>query len=288
MSRVPVTQLVALAAVALLGGVAALGGAAAFGAFDDGGTTTVVETQAVSAAPAVSRSGGLTINEIYRRSASGVVQINTRSQAPTSGTSGQFGEIPQQALEVATSAEGLGISARHVTISTVGLPARIRRLADLGKSYHLAVSLHAPDEELRNAIVPTNDQVGLDAILEAADYFYATTGRQVTYEYVLLRGVNDAPEHAAKLAGLLRGRQAHVNLIPFNDVQGLPYRRPAQERLAAFVDCLRRAGLSVKVRKRKGSEIDAACGQLRRKLEADRRLTSGTEVSPEPPAGLTV
>jgi S1-C subfamily serine protease len=93
-----VTQLVALAAVALLGGVAALGGAAAFGAFDAGGTTTVVETQAVSAAPAVSRSGGLTINEIYRRSASGVVQINTRSQAPTSGTSGQFGEIPQQAL----------------------------------------------------------------------------------------------------------------------------------------------------------------------------------------------
>jgi S1-C subfamily serine protease len=93
-----VTQLVALAAVALLGGVAALGGAAAFGAFDGGGTTTVVETQAVSAAPAVSRSGGLTINEIYRRSAPGVVQINTRSQAPASDAFGQFGEIPQQAL----------------------------------------------------------------------------------------------------------------------------------------------------------------------------------------------
>jgi S1-C subfamily serine protease len=98
MARFPVTQLVALAAVALLGGVAALGGAAAFGAFGDGGTTTVVEAQAASAAPAVSRSGGLTVNEIYRRSAPGVVQINTRSEAPASDELGQFGQLPQQAL----------------------------------------------------------------------------------------------------------------------------------------------------------------------------------------------
>src|SRR5262249_26499649 len=112
--------------------------------------------------------------------------------------------------------------------------------------------------------VPTNEQVGLSAILEAADYFYATTGRQVTYEYVLLRDVNDAPEQAARLAGLLRGRQAHINLIPFNDVQGLPYRRPQEENLQQFVAILRQAKLSVKVRKRKGADIDAACGQLRR------------------------
>ena len=91
-----------------------------------------------------------------------------------------------EALAVATAADGLGIGARHVTISTVGVPVKIRRLADLGKQYHLAVSLHAPNDALRNRIVPTNDKVGLAAILEAADYFYEQTGRQVTYEYVLL------------------------------------------------------------------------------------------------------
>jgi 23S rRNA (adenine2503-C2)-methyltransferase len=168
------------------------------------------------------------------------------------------------ALAVATSPQGLGIGARHVTISTVGLPAKIRRLADLGKQYHLAVSLHAPNDELRTRIVPTNDKTGLTAILEAADYFHAVTGRQVTYEYVLLRDVNDAPAHAAELVKLLRGRQAHVNLIPFNDVEGLPYRRLTEQALADFVAILRRAGISVKVRKRKGADIDAACGQLRR------------------------
>jgi 23S rRNA (adenine2503-C2)-methyltransferase len=91
----------------------------------------------------------------------------------------------------------------------------------------------------------------------------------VTFEYVVLGGLNDRIEHARQLAGLLAGRKAHVNLIPWNDVEGLPYRRPHDADLAAFVDALRRAGVSVKVRKRKGSEIDAACGQLRRKVEAE-------------------
>src|SRR5262249_12886839 len=125
-----------------------------------------------------------------------------------------------EALAVACSPQGLGMSARHVTISTVGLPAKIRRLADLQKAYHLAVSLHAPNDALRTEIVPTNDKIGINAILEAADYFYATTGRQVTYEYVLLKDVNDQVPHAVELAKRLRGRQAHVNLIPFNDVAG--------------------------------------------------------------------
>lgn len=167
------------------------------------------------------------------------------------------------ALDVATAKDGLGIGARHVTISTVGLPAKIRRLADLGKQYHLAVSLHAPNDPLRTRIVPTNDKTGLPAILDAADYFFETTGRQVTFEYVLLRDLNDDVTHARELARLLQGRKAHVNLIPFNDVESLPYRRPTTEALNAFVETLRRHGLSVKVRKRKGSEIDAACGQLR-------------------------
>jgi 23S rRNA (adenine2503-C2)-methyltransferase len=128
--------------------------------------------------------------------------------------------------------------------------------------------LHAPNDVLRSRIVPTNDKTGLAEILLAADYFFAKTGRQVTYEYVLLGGLNDEPGHARELARLLRGRRAHVNLIPFNDVEGLPYCRPAPEALAAFVDTLRSAGVSVKVRKRKGSEIDAACGQLRRQVQS--------------------
>src|SRR5205814_7573595 len=110
-----------------------------------------------------------------------------------------------EALAVATAPPekgGLGLSARHVTISSVGLPAKIRQLADLGKQYHLAVSLHAPNDALRNRIVPTNDKIGLRAILEAADYFYARTGRQVTYEYVLLRDVNDGGVHAGELTRL--------------------------------------------------------------------------------------
>jgi len=168
------------------------------------------------------------------------------------------------ALDVATAPEGLGIGARHVTISTVGLPAMIRKLAALGKQYHLAVSLHAPNDPLRTRIVPTNDKIGLPAILEAADDFFAQTGRQVTYEYVVLRGVNDDVCQARELARLLHGRKAHVNLIPFNDVHGLPYRRPTPVALTAFSDVLCRQGVSVKVRKRKGSDIDAACGQLRR------------------------
>jgi 23S rRNA (adenine2503-C2)-methyltransferase len=168
-----------------------------------------------------------------------------------------------EGLEVATSKDGLGLGARHITVSTVGLPAKIRRLADLGKQYHLAVSLHAPNDALRQRIVPTNSKTGLGAILEAADYFFAKTGRQVTFEYVLLGGLNDDVGHARELVQLLRGRHAHVNLIPFNEVEGLPYRRPSRAAETAFAGVLRGGGVSTKVRKRKGSEIDAACGQLR-------------------------
>ena len=118
--------------------------------------------------------------------------------------------------------DGLGISGRNITISTVGLPEKIRRLADAGRPYHLAVSLHAPTDALRDQILPTNAKTGLEAILAAAAYFFEKTGRQVTFEYVMLRGVNDGPEQARQLAARLQGKRAHINLIPFNDVEGLP------------------------------------------------------------------
>ena len=167
------------------------------------------------------------------------------------------------ALATATDPEALGISARRITISTVGLSKAMRRLADTECQYHLAVSLHAPDDELRNRLVPSNRKVGVASILAAADYYFERTGRRVTFEYVLLADTNDQPQHAHRLAGLLKDRPALVNVIPYNRVVGLPYRTPSAAASARFVEILREGGLSTKLRYRKGAPIDAACGQLR-------------------------
>ncbi len=169
------------------------------------------------------------------------------------------------ALDRICSAEGLGLSQRRVTISTVGLPEKMHKLAELGRQYHLAVSLHASTPELRDELVPINEKVGLDAVMEAADAYFRKTGRQVTFEYVLLRGLNDRPEDAVALGRLLAGRKAHVNLIPYNPVPGLPFGRPTEEAIRRFVGIVRSRGVSVTVRKTKGRQIDAACGQLRRR-----------------------
>jgi 23S rRNA (adenine2503-C2)-methyltransferase len=167
-------------------------------------------------------------------------------------------------LAAAVDRNGLGISARRITISTVGLPDGIRRLAREDCQYHLAVSLHAANDSLRNEIVPANRGFGIAAILAAADEYFAQTGRRVTFEYVLLAGINDQPGHAGELVKLLRGRPALVNLIPYNPVPSLPYHRPSSSVTAQFVEVLAQAGLNVNVRHRKGGRIAAACGQLRR------------------------
>jgi 23S rRNA (adenine2503-C2)-methyltransferase len=171
------------------------------------------------------------------------------------------------ALDRLCSREGLGLGQRRVTISTVGLPEKMLRLAGEDRQYHLAVSLHAPTEALRNALVPINEKVGLGAVVEAADAYFRSSGRQVTFEYVLLSGINDRAEDARALAGLLEARKAHVNLIPYNPVAGLPYARPSPSAIRRFVEIVRSRGVSVSVRKTKGREIDAACGQLRRRFE---------------------
>jgi len=183
------------------------------------------------------------------------------------------------ALDRICSPEGLGLGQRRVTVSTVGLPEKMRKLAALDRQYHLAVSLHAPTEALRNELVPVNEKVGLSAVMDAADEYFRRSGRQVTFEYVLLRGINDRPVDASALAALLESRKAHVNLIPYNPVAGLPFERPAPEAVDRFVRTLKARRISVSVRKTKGREIDAACGQLRRRFEdgAPRR-------GPEPAA----
>lgn len=168
-----------------------------------------------------------------------------------------------QALATATAPDALGISARRITISTVGLPDAIRRLADRGPAYHLAVSLHAADDELRNRLVPSNRKTTIAPIVAAADYHFQKTGRRVTYEYVLLAGVNDQPDHAQRLVQLLKGRPALLNVIPYNRVAGLPYHTPSVAVSARFAEILREGGLNTIIRYRKGDRIAAACGQLR-------------------------
>jgi 23S rRNA (adenine2503-C2)-methyltransferase len=168
------------------------------------------------------------------------------------------------ALERAGDADGLGIGGRHVTISTVGLPPAMDRLTELHTNYHLAVSLHAPNDELRTQIVPVNKNISIQAVLAAADKFFADNGRRLTFEYVLLGDLNDRPEHAKQLVQLLRGRTALLNVIPYNPVAGLPYRTPSLRAQERFLEILRDGGVNVQVRTRKGDRIDAACGQLRR------------------------
>jgi len=168
---------------------------------------------------------------------------------------------------------GLGLSPRRITVSTVGLPEKIRELARLGKPYNLAVSLHAPNDALRNELVPVNRNIGIGTILAAADEFFELTGRRVTYEYVVLGGRNDGADEARELATLLGGRNAHVNLIPMNAVSELPFHDPEAERLRTFVDVLERNGVTTTVRKRKGADIDAACGQLRLRNELQAAAT---------------
>ena len=179
------------------------------------------------------------------------------------------------ALDVASSDIGLGISPRRITISTVGLPKSVDKLLQVGKRYQLAVSLHAPNDRLRNQIVPTNEKVGIAAIMEAADRFKLETGRRLTFEYVLLGGLNDSAEAAGQLAALLAWRDALVNIIPYNPVAGLPYETPTPQAIATFRKVLEDRGVVVKCRQRKGDDIAAACGQLRRVTPAVPSQTTG-------------
>jgi 23S rRNA (adenine2503-C2)-methyltransferase len=168
-----------------------------------------------------------------------------------------------QALKTWNDPRGLGLGARRITVSTVGFPRGIDRLASLGKEFGLAISLHAPRHELRRRLVPNAGRVPLEEIVAAARRFFEATGRRVTFEYVLLAGLNASASEALALAQLLRGLPCHVNLIPVNPVQGLPYERPAPEEIDRFRRVLLAAGLDATVRHPRGEGIAAACGQLR-------------------------
>ncbi|MDR7483025.1 MAG: 23S rRNA (adenine(2503)-C(2))-methyltransferase RlmN [Armatimonadota bacterium] len=173
-------------------------------------------------------------------------------------------EATVRAVRLLNAPWGLGIGMRHLTISTVGLVPQIRRLAAERFQLTLAISLHAPDDALRDRLVPVNRRWPIADLLAAAREYAAATGRRVTFEYVLMAGTNDTDAHARALGRLLAGERAHLNVIPWNPVYGLQYRRPPEEAVRRFARIVRAAGVPVTVRIERGVEIDAACGQLRR------------------------
>jgi 23S rRNA (adenine2503-C2)-methyltransferase len=172
------------------------------------------------------------------------------------------------AIRTLTAPWGLGMSGRKITVSTVGLPAQIRRLAALDIPLTLAISLHAPNDELRRTLIPWAQYTTIDAILDAARYYFEQTGREVTLEYILLRNVNDRPEHARQLATVARTLRGSVNLIRYNEVRGLPFDRPTTEDVRRFQQILRERGVNARIRASRGRDIAAACGQLRHEASA--------------------
>jgi 23S rRNA (adenine2503-C2)-methyltransferase len=158
-----------------------------------------------------------------------------------------------------------GISARHLTVSTVGVVPGMERLVDFELPVTLAVSLHAPDDELRAQLVPLNRRYPLEQVIDAARAYAERKGRRVTFEYACIRDLNDLPHHADALAGRLTGLRggAHVNLIPLNPTGGFSGSPSDRPRLEAFADRLRARGITASIRRNRGTTIDAACGQLR-------------------------
>ncbi len=167
-----------------------------------------------------------------------------------------------KALRMLADSQGLGIHPRRVTLSTVGLLPALERLAHEPVMPNLAISLHASTDEIRREIVPLDRRYDLAALIEACRRFPVGRRRRITFEYVLLEGVNDSPEDARRLVRLLAGIKAKVNLLPLNEAPGIPFRRPSDARVDAFAGVLAERGVTVSVRKSRGRDIRAACGQL--------------------------
>ncbi|MBN1404679.1 MAG: 23S rRNA (adenine(2503)-C(2))-methyltransferase RlmN [Opitutales bacterium] len=175
-----------------------------------------------------------------------------------------------RAVEILHAQWGLGLGARRITISTSGIAPQILKLAEVPVQFRLAVSLHGATNEVRGAIMPVNKAYPLEVLVPAIKKFAQTRGRMVTLEYILIEDVNDALSHAAALADITRELHAHVNLIPYNPVPNLPWKRPNYRRQKAFAEVLSRAKVSFTIRRQKGDDIDAACGQLRLRMEKER------------------
>jgi 23S rRNA (adenine2503-C2)-methyltransferase len=166
-------------------------------------------------------------------------------------------------LAIKSINQDVGIGARSLTLSTVGIRDRILQVAEHQLQITLAVSLHAPNQALREQLIPSAKPYPIEDLLAECREYVEITGRRVTFEYILLAGVNDLPEHALELSKRLRGFQSHVNLIPYNPIQEVDYKRPTRDRIETFVNVLQQQNTAVSVRYSRGLEADAACGQLR-------------------------
>lgn len=166
-------------------------------------------------------------------------------------------------LQTVNHPKGLAIGARHITVSTSGLVPKIKEFAHMGLQVNLAISLHAPDNDTRSRLMKINDRFHVEEVVEAIKYYLAETKRRVTIEYILIDNVNDTLEHAQRLAVLLRGMNVYVNLIPYNSVLEVDYKRSTIESQMQFYDHLKKNKIQVTLRKEQGHDINAACGQLR-------------------------
>lgn len=175
---------------------------------------------------------------------------------------------------------GLNFGARRITVSTSGLAPQIQKLADEGVPVRLAISLHGATNEVRNQIMPVNKRYPLEELLPAVKAFQQKHGRMLTLEFILIEDVNDSLDQAKALTKIARDLHAHVNCIPYNKVEGLEWKRPSVRRQDAFVDVLRKGGVSVTIRREKGHDINAACGQLRLKTEKKMAEEEGKPGSP--------
>ena len=174
-------------------------------------------------------------------------------------------------LELVNSPEGMNIGMRHISLSTCGLVKGIDALAQRDLQLTLSVSLHAPTDEIRSSIMPVNKAYPVDRLLDACKKYFERTGRRISFEYAMIRGVNDTPEIAQILIRKLRGIAAHVNLIPLNDVEESPLKPSYPQVVRAFQEALQAQGIPATVRRTLGSDINASCGQLRRKYETSAR-----------------
>lgn len=170
-------------------------------------------------------------------------------------------------IRILNNPHGFAIGARHITVSTCGIVDKIRQYAHEGLQINLAISLHAPTNELRNKIMPINHKYDLNELMDAVKYYEKVANRRVTFEYILLKDVNDSKENALELVKLIKGTLAYVNLIPFNPVDELKYQRSDSKRVHQFLDVLMKNNVTATIRKEFGTDIDAACGQLRAKNE---------------------
>ena len=172
-------------------------------------------------------------------------------------------ENVMNALSIINDPFGIEIGARHISVSTCGLVPMIKRFADEKLQYNLAISLHAPNDELRDSLMPINKAYPLEKLIDSLKYYSEINNRRITFEYLLLKDINDKPEHVKQLKQLLKGLNAYINLIPYNTVQEKDFRSSSDEDALRFYDLLKKENIAVTLRQKRGVDIDAACGQLR-------------------------